>query len=293
MVEDTPDDFIHVLFNRHFWENHPLGMSVLGTNETVMSIQRETILSYIKEHYTPNRILIAAAGNIDHEAFVNYLSPLFQSLEFKGNINNHHPPDIRSSIFCHYKDLEQTHICLGGKGPHYSSEDRYACAVLNTILGGNMSSRLFQEVREKRGLAYTIYSFLSSYLDSGLFGIYTAIDPQEINQVLKIINKEIREIRQGKITDMDLDEAKEHLIGGMLLGAESTDTRMMRLARNEFIFGRYLTDEEIINRLEKVTVDEVVQVARDIFLDDHVSLVTLGKIKEGDLDLSGLRFTEN
>jgi predicted Zn-dependent peptidase len=156
-----------------------------------------------------------------------------------------------------------------------------------------MSSRLFQEVREKRGLAYTIYSFLSSYLDSCLFGIYTAIDPQEINQVLKIINKEIREIRQGKITDMDLDEAKEHLIGGMLLGAESTDTRMMRLARNEFIFGRYLTDEEIINRLEKVTVDEVVQVARDIFLDDHVSLVTLGKIKEGDLDLSGLRFTEN
>jgi predicted Zn-dependent peptidase len=293
MVEDTPDDLIHVLFNRHFWENHPLGMSVLGTNETVMSIQRETILEYIKEHYTPNRILIAAAGNIEHETFVNCLRPLFEPLEFKGPRNNHQPPDIKSSVFCHYKDLEQAHICLGGKGPHYSSEDRYACAVLNTILGGNMSSRLFQEVREKRGLAYTIFSFLSSYLDSGLFGIYTATDPQDVNQVLQVINKEIREIQRGNITGVDLDDAKEHLIGGMLLGAENTDTRMMRLARNEYIFGRYLTDDEIINRLEKVTIDEVVQASSDVFFDDHVSLVTLGKIREGDLDLSGLRFAEN
>ena len=293
MVEDTPDDLIHVLFNRHFWKNHPLGRSVLGTNETVMSIQRETILEYIKDNYTPNRILIAAAGNIEHRAFVDYLGPLFDSLEVKGPRNNHHPPDIKSSVFCHYKNLEQTQICLGGKGPHYSSEERYACAVLNTILGGNMSSRLFQEVREKRGLAYTIYSFLSSYLDSGLFGIYTATDQQEVNQVLQIVNKEIREIQQGNITDTDLAEAKEHLIGGMLLGAENTDTRMMRLARNEFIFGRYLTDDEIVDRLAKVTVDEVVQTTRNIFIDDHVSLVTLGKIKEDDLDLSCLRFTEN
>jgi len=292
MVEDTPDDLIHVLFNRHFWENHPLGMSVLGTNETVMSIQRETILDYIEDHYTPDHTLIAAAGNIEHEAFVNFLKPLFESLEFKGDMNNHKPPDIKSSVFCHYKDLEQAHICLGGKGPHYSSEDRYPCVVLNTVLGGNMSSRLFQEVREKRGLAYTIYSFLSSYLDSGLFGVYTAIDPQEVNQVLQIINKEIREIQQGKITTSDLDDAKEHLIGGLLLGAENTDTRMMRLARNEFVFGRYITDEEIIDRLEKVTLDEVIQSAQDIFKDDHVSLVTLGKIKEGDLDLSGLSFVE-
>ena len=293
MVEDTPDDLIHVLFNRHFWEDHPLGRSVLGTNETVMSIQRETILEYIKDNYTPNRILIAAAGNIEHKAFVDCLGPLFESLEIKGPRNNHHPPDIKSSVFCHYKNLEQTHICLGGKGPPYSSEDRYACAVLNTILGGNMSSRLFQEVREKRGLAYTIYSFLSSYLDSGLFGIYTATDQQEVNRVLQIINKEIKEIQQGNITDTDLAEAKEHLIGGMLLGAENTDTRMMRLARNEFIFGRYLTDDEIVDRLSKVTVDEVVQTTRDIFIDDHVSLVTLGKVKEDDLDLSCLRFTEN
>ena len=134
---------------------------------------------------------------------------------------------------------------------------------------------------------------LPHYLDSGLFGIYTATDQQEVNRVLQIINKEIKEIQQGNITDTDLAEAKEHLIGGMLLGAENTDTRMMRLARNEFIFGRYLTDDEIVDRLSKVTVDEVVQTTRDIFIDDHVSLVTLGKVKEDDLDLSCLRFTEN
>lgn len=293
MVEDTPDDFIHVLFNHHFWENHPLGRSVLGTNETVTSIRRETILDYIKDHYTPNRIVIAAAGHIEHEAFVNFLRPLYQSLELKGSKDDHLAPGIKSSVFCHYKDLEQTHICLGGKGPNYSSEDRYACAVLNTILGGNMSSRLFQEVREKRGLAYSIYSFLSSYLDTGLFGLYTATDPREVNQVLQVVNTEIRKIRQGDITDMDLRDAQEHLVGGLLLGAENTDTRMMRLARNEFIFGRYLTDEEIVQRLEKVTADEVVQAAQNIFTDGRVTLVTLGKIKEQELDLSCLEFSGN
>jgi predicted Zn-dependent peptidase len=290
MVEETPDDFIHVLFNSHFWRNHPLGMSVLGTNETVMSIQRETILQYIKTHYLPNRIVIAAAGNIEHETFINYFQPLFQSLEISHPRNDHHPPELKSIVSCHYRDLEQAHICLGGKGPHYSSEDRYACAVLNTLLGGNMSSRLFQEVREKRGLAYSIYSFLSSYLDSGLFGLYTATDPREVNQVLQVINTEIRKMQQGDVTEADLDDAKEHLIGGMLLGAESTDTKMMRLARNEFIFGRFITDDEIVEKLASVTSDEIIEAARNIFTDGQVSLVTLGKIEEQDLDFSCLRF---
>jgi predicted Zn-dependent peptidase len=188
------------------------------------------------------------------------------------------------------KDLEQVHICLGGSAPHLSSQTRFAAAVLNTILGGNMSSRLFQEIREKRGLAYSIYSFLSAYMDTGMLGVYLGTDRKEVNRALKVINREIKNIQKGDITKADLDATKEHLVGSILLGSENTDSRMMRIAKNEYVFGGYIPYEEVVDQLEKVQVEEVVAVAQESFATGRVSLTTLGPIREEDLDLGCLDF---
>ena len=290
MMEDTPEDRIHVLFNRLCWFDHPLGMCVLGTDKTVSNIRKETILEYINRFYTPSRIIITAAGNIEHEALVAHLEPLFNSIKSSNEDPPRSSPQVHADISCHWKDLEQVHICLGGKAPNMSSDMRFAGAVLNTILGGNMSSRLFQEIRERRGLAYSLYSFLSAYMDSGLMGVYVGTDPSQVNQVLEIVNREIRKIRDGEISKSDLSAAVEHLLGGVLLGAENTDVRMMRLAKNDYVFGRYVSYDELVARLQEVTVDQVVAVAQDTFQNDEVSLVTLGPTKREDLDLACLQF---
>ena len=290
MMEDTPEDRIHVLFNRLCWFDHPLGMCVLGTDKTVSNIRKETILEYINRFYTPSRIIITAAGNIEHDALVAHFEPLFNSIKSSNEDPPRSSPQVHADISCHWKDLEQVHICLGGKAPNLSSDIRFAGAVLNTILGGNMSSRLFQEIRERRGLAYSLYSFLSAYMDSGLMGVYVGTDPSQVNQVLEIVNREIRKIRDGEISKSDLSAAVEHLMGGVLLGAENTDVRMMRLAKNDYVFGRYVSYDELVARLQEVTVDQVVAVAQDTFQNDEVSLVTLGPTRREDLDLACLQF---
>jgi predicted Zn-dependent peptidase len=290
MVEDTPDELVHVLFNHLFWMNHPLGMSILGTDETVSGIDEETIHHYIKRFYTPDRIILSAAGSIDHDVLLGYFQPLFESIESTHETHPRTMPDIHGGVLCHYKETEQIHICLGGKAPHLSSDLRFAGAILNTILGGSMSSRLFQEIREKRGLAYAVYSFLSAYIDTGLLGVYVGTDPKEVNNVLELVNKEIRGIQKGELSESDLAEAREHLIGGILLGSESPDSRMMRLAKNEYVFGRYVDFDEMVAQLEKVTVEDVIAIAKETFQDKAVSLVVLGPVNEEDLDLGCLNF---
>jgi predicted Zn-dependent peptidase len=290
MMQDTPEDRIHVLFNRLCWIDHPLGMCVLGTDETVSNIRKETILDYLNRFYTPSRIIITAAGNIDHDTLVAHFEPLFKSIKSGNEDPPRSIPRVHADISCQWKDLEQVHICLGGKAPNLSSDVRFAGAVLNTILGGNMSSRLFQEIREKRGLAYSLYSFLSAYMDTGLMGVYVGTEPSQGNQVLEIVNREIRKIRDGEVSKSDLSAAREHLMGGVLLGAENTDIRMMRLAKNDYVFGRYVSYDELVAKLQEVTVDQLVAVAQDTFQNDEVSLVTLGPTKREDLDLACLQF---
>ena len=290
MLEDTPDEQIHVLFSRQFWLNHPLGMPVMGTPETVSSIDKRTVLSHIRRFYTPARIIVAAAGNVDHEDLVRYFRSLFESLPKETENPPRLAPVNHAAVSCQFKNLEQVHICLGGAAPHLSSDLRFAGAVLNAILGGNMSSRLFQEIREKRGLAYNVYSFLSSFQDAGLMGVYLGTDAKEVNRALKVIQREIRKVQQGKISKADLKATKEHLIGGVLLGSENTDTQMMRMAKNEGVFGRYIGYDELISRIEKVTLDEVVAVAKQAFQGRHVSFVTLGPLEEKNVDLELVAF---
>ena len=290
MVEDTPDDNIHVLFNRLFWIDHPIGMSTLGTDDTVSGIGRETILNYLNRFYVPERVLIAASGNVDHQSMVSYFKPLFEAIEASNSNPERSAPYPNSGLSIHYKELEQIHICLGGEAPSLSNDKRFACAIFNTILGGNMSSRLFQEIREKQGLAYSVYSFLSAYMDTGLLGVYVATDAGSVNPVLETVQREIQKIKKGELSESELSAAKDHLIGGMYLAAESSDNRMMRIAKNEFNFQRYVSYEEVASNLERVTRDEVVAVVGDIFSGNKIALATLGPLKEEDLDNNNLFF---
>ncbi len=291
MMEDSPDDNIHVLFSQFFWLGHPIGMSVLGTGETVSNISKETILKYVRKFYVPERILLVAAGDVDHQSMVSCLSPLFETASYEDDsTQGRTAPLPNAGVSVHFKDLEQVHICLGGEAPSQASNRRFACSIFNTILGGNMSSRLFQEIRENRGLAYSVYSFLSTYVDAGLLGVYVATDRQNVNRVLERTQREIKKICNGDLSKSDLAAAKEHLIGGIYLASESADNRMMRMARNELVFEKYISQEELVSCLEQVTIDEVVEIAQDIFRDGKVSLATLGPMREEDVDRGCLRF---
>ncbi len=290
MVEDSPDENVHVLLNRRFWEDHPLGLPILGTNETVAAIQKETIVEYMGRSYGPENVIVSAAGNIRHETLVSYLRPLFEELEPGGVAKDRVPPRSNSGISCQEKDHEQVHLCLGAEAPSMKDDRRYACALFNVLLGGNMSSRLFQEIREKRGLAYSVYSFHSAYCDSGMFGVYLATDNGNINPALETIQNEIRKIQEGDVTTDDLVAAKEHLVGGIYLSSENPDNRMMRIAKNEMVFHRYVSYEELVGRMEKVTIDEIVAIAEDIFRKGKVFVATLGHFSREMLDAQHLQF---
>ena len=290
MVEDSPDENVHVLLNRRFWENHPLGLPILGTNETVAGIQKESILEYMGQCYGPENVVVSAAGNIQHDTLVSYLRPLFEELTPGGLAKPRVPPRSNSGILCQEKDHEQVHLCLGAEAPSMKDDRRYACALFNVLLGGNMSSRLFQEIRERRGLAYSIYSFHSTYYDSGMFGVYLATDNGNINPALETIQNEIRKIQEGDLATDDLAAAKEHLSGGIYLSSENPDNRMMRIAKNEIVFHRYVSYEELVEHMEKVTIEEIVAVAKDIFRDGRVFLATLGPFSRETLDPQYLQF---
>jgi predicted Zn-dependent peptidase len=291
MVEDTPDENIHELFSNMFWTDHPIGLPILGTGNTVSAIGREQILGHMKQFRSPDKILVSAAGDVDHERLVGMFKEMFESIEKRvPDERASVTPRSRGEVAAYHKDLEQVHICLGGEGPSLNSETRFACAILNTILGGNMSSRLFQEIREKRGLAYSVYSFVSSFMDTGVFGVYLATERQNVNPSLKTIQAEVKRILGGDIHATDLEAAKEHLIGGLYLSSESADSRMMRIAKNELVYERYISLEEVVALLEKVTIDDVVEATEEIFRNGRISLTTLGPFTNDEVDQSCLEF---
>ncbi|MBW2202595.1 MAG: insulinase family protein [Deltaproteobacteria bacterium] len=292
MTEDSPDENLHMLFNRlFFWAEHPIGRSILGTGETVSAISKEVALNYIRKSYTPENILIVAAGDVDHQEMVSYFEPVFESAPGESGLSSARSvPLSNGGLSVHFKELEQVHVCLGGEAPSQVAEKRFACAILNTIFGGNMSSRLFQEIREKRGLAYSVYSFLSTYVDAGLLGIYAGTEQRNLNRVLETIQNEIRKLCEGELTQSDLAAAKEHLIGGIYLASEGADNRMMRIAKNEFVFGKYVDYEELVSSLEQVSIDEVVETANDTFRKSKISFAALGPLKDENLDRGLLEY---
>lgn len=285
MVEDTPDEYIQTLFEQDFWKDNPLGRPILGTREAVKKISRKDLLDYISRFYSPEKIVIAAAGCVNHNELVKYFKPFFDPLlANKGSTETRVKPSVTPSISAFKKDLEQVHICLGAQASSMREKQRFADLVLNTILGGNMSSILFQEIREKRGLAYSVFSYISSFMDTGAERIYLATDKEKVDECIELIGSIIRNIQGENIDGLDLARAKEYLKDGILLGLESMDSMMMRLAKNEFVFNRYVTYEELIKDIEDVTMDAVIEAARRIFMPGHISLAALGPVDQDSID---------
>ena len=278
MVEDSPDEYVHILFNQAFWDGNPLARPIFGSIKTVQSFTQEMILGYLNRGYHPDRIVLSAAGNVNHEEFLELVEPAFSNIKRHSQTLDRKVPSINSSVDLYPRDLEQVHLCLGTRGTSLVENDRYCCSILNVILGGSMSSRLFQEVRERRGLAYSIYSFLSSHTDAGMVGIYGAVRPDNIKETLDLIRYELSRFKSEPISDTELRAAKEHIKGGIYLAAENTDNRMSRLAKNEIIFGRFVPYEEIEAGLEKVTVEDVQALAQELFQPEGMSLVLLGQV---------------
>jgi predicted Zn-dependent peptidase len=278
-AEDTPDDFIHDLFNLHFWKGHPLALPIFGSVETVNAIDRESLVSFMADRYRAGRVFIAAAGAVDHDLLVADCERYFGGIKGDGRGEPISPPSETVMVLNQAKELEQAHICIGGPGISQVDPLRFAAYVMNTAVGGGMSSRLFQEVREKRGRVYSIYSFISSFLDCGYFGIYAGTNPEWVDEVIEVTLGEIGKVSREGLKPNELARAKSQLKGNMLLGMESSDSRMNRLARNEIYFRRDIPLEEIAAAIDAVTNDEVVELSTHCFKSDRMGLVLLGDLK--------------
>jgi len=283
MLEDTPDELVHVLFSLNLWPHDPLGSPVLGHMETVSSFTPKEIRAYLARNYLAPNIVVAAVGDVDHQAFVDLMAPSFESGLLPPIHRSDQRPQAQAGIHVTTRNLEQVHLCLGSTFPSALEDERYPAALLNIILGGNMSSRLFQEIRENRGLAYSVYSFLSAYLDTGMLGIYAGVDRGQTEETIRLILAELDKMRKGEIDKPELKAAQEHLKGSIILGSESPDSRMIRLAKNEITYGRYIDFDEILDQVAQVTVDQVVGVARKYLSPENLSLTVLGPLEPSDL----------
>jgi predicted Zn-dependent peptidase len=283
MAEDSPDEYIHILSGMNFWRGNSLGRSVLGNRDSVSRFDSNGIKGFFNRFYQPDRIVVSVAGNLDHSHFMDIAGPAFESVRLGDPFPERTAPDEHCTVTLHYKDLEQVHICLGTKGLSITDPRRFAYSLMNTILGGNMSSRLFQEIREKRGLAYSVYSYVSSFVDTGMFGAYAGVAPANMKQSIALILKEIFRIKEMRVDPGELHYAKEFTKGNLMLASESNDNQMVRMAQNETHFGRYVPLEEIINNIDAVTEDDILQLAEDLFQDNRLSVTLLGPVDDKHL----------
>ena len=278
MVEDTPDDLVHELFTQGFWENHPLGRPILGTKETVESFSAELLRDYFKGVYTAKNLIVSAVGNLEHARVRDLVAEKFGSLTTPSPPAADEAPRVVPKILVRNKELEQSHLCVGVSSYPQNHDDRYSSYVLNTLLGGSMSSRLFQNVREKRGLAYAVFSGLSAYRDAGSFTIYAGCSNEAVGEVLDLVVEELRNVKQAPVPDAELQRSKDHLKGSLMLSLENTASRMSHLARQEIYFDRQFGLDETLSGIEKVTAGDVQRVAIDLFKGDALAATVLGNV---------------
>ena len=277
---DNPEYLIHEIFSSSFWKDHPLGKPILGTNETVKKFHRDMLREYWSRVYAPSNILITAAGNLKHDGIVKLASDRFSTLAAAAAPPSLHPPKPHARlVFRNKRSLEQVHVYLGMPAYPLSHEARFVCYVLNTVLGGGMSSRLFQNIREKQGLAYSVYSELNMYHDAGCLAICAGTSAESAKKVVHSVLDELRQLHQDKVPADELRRAKDHLKGSFMLGLESTSSRMGNLARQELYFRRFFTLDEMLESIEAVTADQVQAIAQEFFNADHIALTMLGRLE--------------
>lgn len=283
MVEDTPDDYIHDLFSLTVWGQEGIGQPILGRRETVASFTRDHVMSHIKKYYGTKDIVISCAGNFNREEMIALLNRRFGGLRQGSKPKKGIEPVFQRSIKVYSKEMSEAHICIGVPGVSQVSEERYAFFVLNTILGAGVSSRLFQEIRERRGLAYSVYSFTSSYQDAGLWGVYAGVSKKRIREVAELIIAEMRDFSHT-LTDVELQRAKNHLKGNLILGLESTNSRMNNLARQEIYFGRYISPEEVLKSVDLVNMKQIRDLSERLISNDMFAVTALGPLQKNILD---------
>jgi predicted Zn-dependent peptidase len=278
MVEDTPDDLVHELFTQGFWENHALGRPILGRPETVSAFQADTLRTYFSGAYAAPNLIVSAVGNLEHDRVRELVEKKFGSLRKTTAVVDEDPPQVVPKVLIRTKELEQSHLCLGASSYPQNHDDRYSSYVLNTLLGGSMSSRLFQNVREKRGLAYAVFSGLSAYRDAGSFTIYAGCSNQAVGEVIDLVVEELRGVKQAPVPEAELQRSKDHLKGSLMLSLENTASRMSHLARQEIYFDRQFGLDETLQGIERVTTEDVQRVATDLFRNGSLAATVLGNV---------------
>ena len=289
MVEDTPDDLVHELFTQTYWRGHALGRPILGTRNSVRSFDRKRLVHYFRRHYAPNNLLIAAAGHLRHSQIVDLVQKEFGEQPQGPALRNGPIPVAHPHIQVrHKKDLEQVHLCVGAPSYPQPHKNRFPAYILNSVLGGGMSSRLFQNIREKRGLAYAVFSSLSSFHDAGCLSVYAGTAGGKARQVIDLVLAEFCELKAKPITQEELQRAKDYLKGSLLLSLESSTSRMGNVARQEMYFGRYISQDEIARRVDAVTAEQVLGVAREFFRPERLAITVLGPVNGLKLSRSDL-----
>lgn len=283
LYEDSPDELIHDLHINSLWPGHALGRSILGTRDTIGSMNRDLILDYKIRHYTSDNIVIAAAGNLQHEDLVQAVSLHWEKELSRCVKTKDTAPLFVASSLLQEKDIEQVHICMGTPGVAHESSYYYTTHVLNTILGGGVSSRLFQSIREERGLAYSVCSYPSNFRDTGLMTIYAGISPENSREVMEVIRNIVEDIRTAGVSRDELIRAKQQLKAGLMFSLEGSGSRMSRLGRAEIAAREYLTPEQLAAKVDEVSLDEVHAVAKPLFLKESTCFTALGPIKESRL----------
>ncbi len=292
-AEDTPDDYVHDLFSLDLFQDHPIGRPICGTAATVNSFKRDDFMQFFRSRYRPDRVIVAAAGHLRHNDIVDEMAARLGSVNDAGargeSMDGGRPPELRYGVFPHSKSLEQAHLCIGVPGLPQAHPQRYVAYVLNTLLGGGMSSRLFQEIREKRGKAYSVYSFSSAYRDVGYFGVYAGTNVEATEEVVELVLKELKSLADGEIREDELVRTQGQLVGSMILGLESTDSWMSHIARNEIYYGRTISTDAICQGIRAVTRTDLVELARQLFRSGALTLSLLGDFKD-DFKLNNLHF---
>jgi predicted Zn-dependent peptidase len=286
---DNPEYLLHEIFTRGFWPGHPLGRPILGTPETVKKFNRDALCSRFQSWFAPDHLVITAAGNVTHARLMELVEREFGALGAAGSADEGGAPSTQAPILLEKKrDLEQAHICIGVPSVPLAHLDRFSFAVLNNLLGGGMSSRLFQNIREKRGLAYAVFSELTPYSDAGMMTVYAGAAMEAIGQVIDLTIQEFRSLKETLVSEEELRRSKNHLKGSLMLSLESTSSRMSNLARQELYFGRFFSLDEILAAIEAVTAEELQSLAQRYFRTDQIAVTVLGALNGFALDRSRL-----
>ncbi len=280
MVEDSPEEFLHVLAGQNYWGDHPLGRSILGSRENILAYSADTIREFFHRFYHPERIIVAVAGNVEHERIVELIGPSFATIHNGQPLPERTVPQVQPKNQTHKRRLEQVHLCLTAPGISITDPRRFAFSLLNAILGGNMSSRLFQEIREKRGLAYSVYSFMMSHVDTGMFGVYAGVSAANVSQTMDLIRQGLERLIQAPVSAEELRDAKEYTKGNLLLSDEGVDNQMVRIAQNDIHFGRFVPLDDVVKKIEAVQAEEIQSLARDLFQPEQSAWTLLGPVKK-------------